>query len=45
MGDSCDHDIRVLGETNWKSLTLNRGEAFEESQGCQANDDDDELTK
>jgi hypothetical protein len=26
MGDSVDHDIRILGETNWRNLALNREE-------------------
>jgi hypothetical protein len=26
MGDSVDHDIRILGERNWRNLALNREE-------------------
>jgi hypothetical protein len=25
-GDSVDHDIRILGERNWRNLALNREE-------------------
>jgi hypothetical protein len=26
MGDSVDHDVRILGERNWRNLALNREE-------------------
>jgi hypothetical protein len=26
MGDIVDHDIRILGERNWRNLVLNREE-------------------
>jgi hypothetical protein len=26
MGDSVDHDIRILGERNWRNFALNREE-------------------
>jgi hypothetical protein len=44
--DSVDHDIRILGEKNWRNLALNREEwrSFSRRlglmQGCRANDDD-----
>jgi hypothetical protein len=33
MGDSVDHDIRILLESNWRNSALNREEAFGEGQG------------
>jgi hypothetical protein len=47
MGDSVDHDIRILGERNWRNLALNREEwrSFCRRPGlmqvCRADDDDD----
>jgi hypothetical protein len=26
MGNSVDHDIRILGERNWRNMALNREE-------------------
>jgi hypothetical protein len=45
MSDSVDHDIRILGERNWRNLALNREEwgrllkKVRLMQGCRANDD------
>jgi hypothetical protein len=42
MGNSVDHDIRILGERNWRYMALNREEWMKPMQGCPANDNDDD---
>jgi hypothetical protein len=46
MGDSVDHDIRILVERNWRNLALHREECRKllnearAMQGCRASDDE-----